>query len=161
MTDGLPSWRANGLNLENGLRRRIRDLISGLGQCALTVRAFWSSLLNVQLTIEIPDQLARELEPERERVAEIIARGLRRSWSRSSSLRREVISFLARRPAAAEIIEFRPSEPAAARAAELLQRNQAGALTPAEEAELDEICDVDRFVSLIKAEVLAQQPGAA
>ena len=115
----------------------------------------------MQLTIEIPDQLARELEPERERVAEIIARGLRRSWSRSSSLRREVISFLARRPAAAEIIEFRPSEPAAARAAELLQRNQAGALTPAEEAELDEICDVDRFVSLIKAEVLAQQPGAA
>jgi hypothetical protein len=115
----------------------------------------------VRLTIEIPDQLARELEPERERVAEVIARGLRRSWSRRSSLRQEVISFLARRPAASEIIEFRPSEPAAARAEELLQRNQAGALTPAEEAELEEICDVDRFVSLIKAEVLAQQSGAA
>lgn len=115
----------------------------------------------MQVTIEIPEQLARQLEPERERVAEIIARGLRRTWTQSSSLRREVISFLARRPAASEIIDFHPSDPAAARAQELLWRNRVGNLTPAEEAELDEICDVDRFVSLIKAEVLAQRSGAA
>jgi len=115
----------------------------------------------MQVTIEIPEQLARQLEPERERVAEIIARGLRRTWSRSSSLRREVISFLARRPAAGEIIEFRPSEQSAARARELVRRNQEGVLTPAEEAEFDEICDVDQFVSLIKAEVLAQRAGTA
>jgi hypothetical protein len=111
----------------------------------------------MRLTIEIPDQLARQLEPERERLAEIIARGLRRTWSGSSSLRREVISFLARRPAADEIIEFRPSEQASARAQ---ARNQEGALTPAEEAELDEMCEVDRFVSLIKAEVLTQRSKA-
>lgn len=115
----------------------------------------------MRLTIEIPDQLARQLEPERERLAEIIARGLRHTWSGSSSLRREVISFLARRPAADEIVEFRPSEQVAARAQELLRRNQEGALTPAEEAELDEMCEVDRFVSLIKAEVLAQRSTAA
>jgi hypothetical protein len=115
----------------------------------------------MQVTIEIPEQLARQLEPERERVAEIIARGLRRTWTRNSDLRREVISFLARRPAASEIIEFRPSAPATARAQELLQRNQTGKLTPAEADELDEICDVDRFVSLFKAEVLAQRSGVA
>lgn len=115
----------------------------------------------MQVTIEIPEQLAQQLEPERERVAEIIARGLRRTWTRSSGLRREVISFLARRPAASEIIKFRPSPKAAARAQELLRRNHEGALTAVEEAELDEICDVDRFVSLIKAEVLAQQSGKA
>lgn len=115
----------------------------------------------MQVTIEIPEQLARQLEPEGERVADILARGLRRTWTRNSGLRREVISFLARRPAASEIIGFHPSDPAAARAQELLLRNQAGNLTPAEEAELEEICDIDRFVSLIKAEVLAQQPGLA
>jgi hypothetical protein len=115
----------------------------------------------VQLTIEIPEQLARQLEPERERVAEIIARGLRRTWSGGSSLRREVISFLARRPAAEEIIAFRPSRQAAMRAQELLRRNQEGALSPAEEAELDEMCEVERFVSLIKTEVLAQRSAAA
>jgi hypothetical protein len=110
-------------------------------------------LVAMQLTIEIPDKLARQLEPERERLGEIIARGLRRGWSGSSGLRREVISFLARQPTADEILEFRPSAPAMARAQQLLERNGAGALTAEEEAELDEICDVDRFVSLIKAEV--------
>lgn len=115
----------------------------------------------MQLTIEIPDRLARQLEPERGRLAEIIARGLRRTWSAGSALRREVISFLARRPSGDEIIAFRPSEQAAARAQDLLRRNAEGALTPAEEAELDEMCEVDQFVSLIKAEVMAQRSAAA
>jgi hypothetical protein len=115
----------------------------------------------MQVTIEIPEQLARQLEPERERVAEIIARGLRRTWTHSSSLRREVISFLARRPSASEILGFHPSAPEAARAQELLRRNQTGNLTSSEAAELDEICDMDRFVSLLKAEALAQKSGVA
>jgi hypothetical protein len=127
----------------------------------LTIIARWITLRLMQMTIEIPAKLAKQLEPERERLAEIIARGLRRTWSGGSTLRREVISFLARRPAAEEIIEFRPSERASARARELLRRNHGGALTPEEEAELDELCELDRFVSLIKAEVLARRAAAA
>lgn len=115
----------------------------------------------MQVTIEIPEPLARQLEPERGHLPEIIARGLRRTWTAGSALRREVISFLARRPSGDEIIAFRPSAEAAARAQELLRRNVEGALTPAEAAELDEMCEVDRFVSLIKAEVLAQRQAAA
>jgi hypothetical protein len=115
----------------------------------------------MQFTIELPDKLAQQLEHERERLAEIIARGLRRSWSGTSSLRREVISFLARRPTANEILAFRPTEAMVQRSRELLCRNQEGALTPEEEAELDEMCEVDRFVSLIKAEVLAQGSATA
>jgi hypothetical protein len=115
----------------------------------------------MQLTIDIPDQLARQLEPEIEHVAEIIARGLRRTWSAGSALRGEIISFLASRPTANEILEFRPSSGSAARAQDLLRRNQEGVLTPGEEAELDEICEIDRFMSLIKAEVLAQRSRAA
>jgi hypothetical protein len=111
----------------------------------------------MQMTIEIPEELARQLEPERGRVAEIIVRGLRRSWSGGSEIRREIVSFLARRPGADEIVEFRPSEQVTARAQELLRRNGQGPLTPQEEAELDEMCEVDRFVSLIKAEVLARR----
>ena len=115
----------------------------------------------MQMTIEVPEKLAKQLESERDRLPEIIARGLRRTWSGNSGLRREVIAFLARRPAEEEIIEFRPSGRAMARARELLHRNQKGALTPEEEAELDELCEVDRFVSLIKAEVLARRAAAA
>jgi hypothetical protein len=114
------------------------------------------NLTNMQVTIDIPDELARQLEPEREPLGEIIARGLRRSWSANSSLRREVISFLARQPSATEILQFRPSDQATERSRELLYRNQESSLNPEEQAELDEMCEVDRFVSLIKAEVRAE-----
>ena len=113
----------------------------------------------MQLTIEIPDELAGELGSDRERIRAILARGLRRSWSGASGLRREVISFLARRPSVQEILEFRPPATVLERSRELRHRDRAGTLTQEEEAELDEMCDVDRFVSLIKAEVLAQGPG--
>ena len=113
------------------------------------------------LTIDIPDKLAEQLGPERERVAQIIARGLRRDWSGSSPLRREVISFLAGRPTAEQIIGFRPSETAARRLEELLHKNDENRLAPDEEAELDEMCEIDRFVSLIKTEVLRQTSGKA
>jgi hypothetical protein len=126
----------------------------------LTIMTRRVTLRVMQMTIEIPEKLAKQLEPERQRLAEIIARGLRRTWSGGSNLRREVISFLARRPAEEEIIGFRPSERVSARAQELLRRNQEGALTSEEEAELDELCEVDRFVSLIKAEVLARRAAA-
>jgi hypothetical protein len=111
----------------------------------------------MQVTIELPDKLAKQLEPERDRIAEIIARGLRRSWAGASSVRREVISFLARRPTRDEILKFRPSDPTAARSQELLARNRQGGLTPEEEAELDELCELDRFVALIKTEVLSSR----
>jgi hypothetical protein len=107
----------------------------------------------VQVTIEIPEKLAKQLEPEQDRVAEIIARGLRRGWSGNSGLRREVISFLARRPTAKEIMAFRPSEPAVKRSRKLLAYREKGSLNAEEEAELDEMCEVDMFVSLIKTEM--------
>ncbi len=91
----------------------------------------------MQLTIEIPDKLAKELEPKQDRLAEIIARGLRRSWTGNSGLRREVVSFLARRPTVGEMMEFRPSKAAVKRSRELLARHQNGALSAEEEAELD------------------------
>jgi len=110
----------------------------------------------MQLTIEISDKLAKQLEHEQGRLAEIIARGLRRSWSGASGLRREVVSFLAGRPTAEEILGFRPSDAAVKRSRELLARHQEGALSAEEEAELDEMCELDRFVSLIKTEILRQ-----
>ena len=127
----------------------------------LTLAPFSDAPTTVQVTFELPDKLAAQLQPEGDRVAEFIARGMRRSWSANSSLRREVISFLARRPTADEIVAFRPSDADIERSRELLHRNSEGTLTPEEEAELDEMCDLDRFVSLIKAEVLLQTSGQA
>ena len=123
--------------------------------------ATFGDFIPMTLTIDIPDKLAEQLGPEREHVAQIIARGLRRDWSGSSPLRREVISFLACRPTAEQIIGFRPSDAAAARLTELLQKDKENRLASDEEAELDEMCEIDRFVSLIKTEVLRQTSGKA
>jgi hypothetical protein len=115
----------------------------------------------MRLTIDIPDHLAAQLEPEREHLVEIIARGLRRSSPKLSDLRREVISFFAGQPDAKQIVEFRPSSKATERMQDLLRRNTENRLTQDELAELDEMCEVDRFVSSIKTEVLLQNSGKA
>ena len=106
----------------------------------------------VQVTIELPDKFARDLEPERAKLAEIIVRGLRSTWSNPSAIRRELLGFLAQFPTPDELLAFRPSETAVERMRELLERNRQNALTPAEEAELDEMAELDHLVTFLKAE---------
>ena len=55
----------------------------------------------MQMTIDIPDELARQLEPERKRLAEIIRRGLSElgmieGGVGNCALAEEVLAFLAR-----------------------------------------------------------------
>ena len=62
------------------------------------------------------------------------------------------MTFPARGPQPSEIVAFPPSAAAAERMRELLRRNKEGNLTPVEEAEMDEIEEIDNMVCLIKAE---------
>lgn len=118
-------------------------------------------LLLMQVTIDLPEKLAKQVELQREHIAEIFELGLRQRCARASGIRREVLSFLARGPKPDEIAAFRPSEAATARARELLWRNQEKTLTPAEQAEMDDIAEVDRLFSQLKAEALLHQQAAA
>jgi hypothetical protein len=104
----------------------------------------------MQLTIEIPDDLAERLKPKQDHLAEIIERGLRQSWPESSPLAQEVVDFLARGPQPSEIVAFRPSEPSVRRAGELLEKNRSGTLTPEDQAELDATAALNQLFSLIK-----------
>ena len=105
----------------------------------------------MQVTLEIPDELAGRLATEQEHLAEIIERGLRRNWSEATGLAREVVSFLARGPLPEEILAFRASETSAERVRQLLDQNRDGKLTPDEEAEMDEIEALDNFLAVLKA----------
>ena len=111
----------------------------------------------MRVTIDLPERLAKQVELERDHLAEIFELGLRQRCARASGIRREAVSFLARGPRADEIAAFRPSEQAAARARELLWRNREKTLTQAEEAEMDDIADADRLFSQLKAEALLHQ----
>ena len=118
----------------------------------MTSRRSKRFLHGMQLTIDVPQELADRLLPERDRLAEIIERGLRRAWSDQVGIGHEVIAFLAGGPAPREIIAYRPPSARLERARELLARNRSGSLTVAEAAELDEYEAVDSFVTLVKAE---------
>jgi hypothetical protein len=106
----------------------------------------------MQMTIEIPDSLGRQLEPERDHLVEIIQLGLCRRWSGVNSLWRELVAFLAQGPKPTEIVSFHASEASSERLRNLLEKNKEGALTAEQEAELDEMCHLDRLVTALKAE---------
>lgn len=82
----------------------------------------------------------------------IITRGLRFETEGNSTLRREVIAFLARGAKPEQILSFRPSDAIVERARDLRHRNVEGTLTLAEQAEMQELADVDNWISLLKAE---------
>lgn len=113
------------------------------------------------MTIDLPDELAARLAPEREHLREIIELGLRRRWSDTGGLAHEVIAFLASGPKPREIAAYRPPGEAIARARELLARNRESTLTVAERAELEEFAALDVFVSFVKAEARRHLPPAA
>src|SRR5438093_3098553 len=104
----------------------------------------------MQVTIEIPDELAEKLESERERLAEIIQLGLNElSWLEHEvehcPLAEEMVAFLARRPTPEDMIAFRPSEGSVARGRELLEKNRDNSLSLEERRELESMARLNRF----------------
>lgn len=66
----------------------------------------------------------------------------------------DLLDFLARSITPEEMLAYRPSDLAQQRAEELLEKNSAGILTSAENAELQQMLQVDRMVSVLKARAL-------
>jgi len=106
----------------------------------------------VQVTIEIPDQVARRLEGQKARLAEIIDCGLKQQGDARSPHWREVIEFLATGPSPEQIIALRPSEATTERSKALLDKNRESQLSELEEAELDEMEQVNNFMTALKLE---------
>jgi hypothetical protein len=63
----------------------------------------------------------------------------------------ELIDYLVQRASAEEIMEFELSEAAQERAAELLDRNNAGSLTPIEQLELEQMLHFEERIAILKA----------
>ena len=110
----------------------------------------------MQVTIELSDELARQLEPERQHLADIIRRGLRHRLPGGLSIVEEVFDFLGRRPSPGEIVAFNPSEKSVERLRELLDKNREGSLTTEEEMELDTLQSLNHLFALIKLQARQQ-----
>lgn len=68
----------------------------------------------------------------------------------------DFLDYLIDKATPAEILAFQPSAKALARAEALLDRSSEGILTPEERQELDQMLQMDRLVSVLKARALAK-----
>ena len=110
----------------------------------------------VEITLQVPEDLAERLQSVREQLPEILEIGLQ--YSRPLSIRAyaQVLDFLAIAPTPAEILAFRPSPAIQTEVNRLLSRHKAGTLRPDEESELDQIGDLEHILMALKARARQQ-----
>lgn len=110
----------------------------------------------VEITLQVPQNLAERLQSVREQLPEILEIGLR--YNRPLSIRAyaQVLEFLAMSPTPAEILAFRPSPAIQTEVGRLLSRHKAGTLPPDEECELDRIGELEHVLMALKARARQQ-----
>ena len=108
----------------------------------------------VEITIHVPEALAERIAAVGDRLPEVLARGLDTTPRLSTEGYRYVLQFLASNPSPQAIVDFHPPPAMQSRISELLAKNRAGELTPAETAELDEYEHIENIVRTLKVRAL-------
>lgn len=108
----------------------------------------------VEITIKVPDALAERLSSVQDRLPEVLALGLEELSPLPNRVYRYILEFLISRPSPEALMRFGPTPEMQSRVNELLERDRAGQLTPAESAELDEYVRIDHLITMLKAETL-------
>jgi hypothetical protein len=106
------------------------------------------------ITLDLPDDLTEQLRSLADRLPRILELGLREldaSSPTAFSGASDVLELLARLPTPEEVLALRPSSALEARVRELLEKNRAGGLSPAEEDEWRRYQYVEHLVRLAKA----------
>jgi hypothetical protein len=117
----------------------------------------------MQITVEIPDDLAIRLSPLQAQLPQILELGLR-EWNAEvqsgfSGLA-EVVEFLACLPAPEEMLALRPSEKLQQQIVELLEKNRTVGLTAEEERLWQHYEYVEHLVRIAKAKALSKLKAA-
>jgi hypothetical protein len=110
--------------------------------------------MSVDITIRVPDELGRRLEEFRDRLPELLERGLREISEEGESRfgdEQAIVDVLASRPTPEQVLAIRPLAEMQSRAGELLRRSKDGELSRAEEAELERYLLLEHLVRLAKA----------
>lgn len=110
----------------------------------------------IQMTMQVPDDLARRIEPIGSWLPTIIELSLVGFKTVAVAAATEVIQFLAQNPTPQEVIDYHISEQAQARLQRLLVLNESGILSEGEQLELDELERLEHIVVMLKAQVANQ-----
>jgi len=115
--------------------------------------------MTMQITIEVPDTLGRQLQNFRERWPEILERGLRElSAEKAVEFEDEnvILELLASRPTPEQVLALRSSQALQTRVSELLDKNKQQVLSHQDELELDRYLLLEHLVRLAKAHAYQQ-----
>jgi len=115
--------------------------------------------MTVEITIQVPEILGQQLQRVRERLPEIMERGLREVLSESSKDFQDesaIMELLTSQPSPEQVLSIRPSPALQARVSELLRRNNKGRLSRQEETELERYLTLEHLVRLAKAHAYKQ-----
>lgn len=118
----------------------------------------------MEITIQIPDTLGRKLQPFRDRLSEILERGLQEVLGEKDAIEFQdeagIMALLASQPTPEKVLAIRPSSELQTRVSELLGRNKQGQLPAQEEIELERYLMLEHLVRLAKAHAYKQVAGS-
>ena len=115
--------------------------------------------MSVDITIRVPDDLGRQLEQYRDRLPELLERGLREvqvEGVADVSAAADIIAVLAGQPTPEQTLALKASDAMQARVSDLLRRLKSDDLSRAEESEFDRYFYLEHLVRLAKARALEQ-----
>lgn len=110
----------------------------------------------VEMTMRVPDKLAPKLKRMTTWLPAVLELSLVGFKTPAAQTVAEVVGFLAEGPAPAQVAEFSVTLRAQERLRRLLALNQAGLLSTDEQAELEEIEELDHLLILLKAQAREQ-----
>ncbi len=112
--------------------------------------------MSMQITIEVPNNLGNELQRYRERLPEVLERGLREILQEQELSEFDdqltIIKFLAGRPSPEQVFALKPSVDFQARASRLLRKSKNETISHSEETELERILILEHLVRLAKSQ---------
>ena len=112
----------------------------------------------MEMTVELPEELAVRLRPLKDQLPHILELGLRElSAQPGFKGLSEVLEILAQLPAPEKVLNLRPSDPLQQRMRVLLEKNRNEGLTPAEEQEWTRYEYIEHLVRMAKAHATLKQ----
>ncbi len=111
----------------------------------------------VQMTMQVPEELAKRIQPIRSWLPAILELTLVGCKTLATETATEIIQFLSINPTPQEVLLYHVSERAQQRLRRLLALNEAELLGEAEKRELDELQQIEHIMIILKAQ-LARPP---
>lgn len=109
-----------------------------------------------EVTMQVPDRLAERLRPMYPWLLTVLELSMIGFKTRAVQTASEIIAFLSTGPSPDKVVAYTVSERAQQRLRRLLALNEAGLLSLEEQAELDEIEQIEHIMTMLKAQAQKQ-----